>query len=65
MGNTPGNNPGNKRGDEWVIKDNLFHRRVSDVRNQVTWDFEKTEKAMDLLHTGTKTWHFSTPRLPA
>ncbi|MCC6978292.1 MAG: GGDEF domain-containing protein [Candidatus Melainabacteria bacterium] len=54
MGNTPGNNPGNKRGDEWVIKDNLFHRRVSDVRNQVTWDFEKTEKAMDLLHTGTK-----------
>ncbi len=47
------NNPGNKKNDEWVIKDNLFHRRVSDVRNQVTWDFEQTEKAMDLLHTGT------------
>lgn len=52
MGNKPGNNPGNKKNDEWVIKDNLFHRRVSDVRNQVTWDFEQTEKAMDLLQTG-------------
>lgn len=38
--------------NEYVIKDNIFHRRVSDVRNQVTWDFEQTEKAMDLLHSG-------------
>lgn len=52
MSNKPGQNSGNKKADEWVIKDNLFHRRVTDVRNQVTWDFESTEKAIDLLQTG-------------
>lgn len=43
---------GKKDDHEWVIKDNLFHRRVSDIRNQVTWDFEQTEKAVDLLQSG-------------
>lgn len=38
-----------KKDDEWVIKDNIFHRRVSDVRNRVTWDFEQTGKAMELI----------------
>ncbi|HEY9787205.1 MAG TPA: GGDEF domain-containing protein [Candidatus Obscuribacterales bacterium] len=37
---------------EWVIKDNVFHRRVSDVRNKVQWDFEQTGKAMELLAQG-------------
>ena len=52
MSNKPGQSSGNKRADEWVIKDNLFHRRVTDVRNQVTWDFDSTEKAIDILQTG-------------
>ncbi len=47
--NNPGQNPGNKKNDDWVIKDNLFHRRVSDVRNQVTWDFDQTDKAIEML----------------
>ena len=47
--NNPGQNSGNKKNDDWVIKDNLFHRRVSDVRNQVTWDFDQTDKAIEML----------------
>lgn len=42
---------GNKKADDWVIKDNLFHRRVTDVRNQVTWDFDATDKAVEMLQT--------------
>lgn len=48
---------GKKDEHEWVIKDNLFHRRVSDIRNQVTWDFEQTQKAVDLLQSGNALGH--------
>lgn len=49
--NKPGQSSGNKKADDWVIKDNLFHRRVTDVRNQVTWDFDRTDKAIEMLQT--------------
>lgn len=49
--NKPGQSSGNKKPDDWVIKDNLFHRRVTDVRNQVTWDFDQTDKAIEMLPT--------------
>lgn len=35
---------------EWVIKDNIFHRRVSDVRNSVNWDFEQTANAIEMVN---------------